>query len=149
VPLFVLLNGMMCKLGCRFNKTLFIFGNSFRRSWQRECKLANFLLGQAKLAILKSSQCNVMLIKSLVKSLVVTEYTYYQQPKKMLFYLKKYGVLKKQLLLVMNLVVWFITKHLFYLFCFVICVNFVLFCRLSFVVFSVQIEGKLKKCESY
>jgi len=80
VPLFVLLDGIMSKLGFLFNKTLFIFGNRYRRSWQRECKLANFLLGQAKLAILKSHQCKnenqnvdlVMLFKSLVKSRVVS-----------------------------------------------------------------------------
>lgn len=100
--LFVLLDKMMSKFGFLFNKTMFIFGNGYRCSWKGECKLANFLLGQAKLAILKSHQCKnedqnvdlLMMFKSLVKSRIVTEYTFYLHTKHVILFEIIWGVKK-------------------------------------------------------
>ncbi len=56
-PLFVLSEKLIMKLGFSFTKTLCIFGCKYKQSWRERCVLANFLLGQAKLAILKTHQC--------------------------------------------------------------------------------------------
>ncbi len=52
-PLFAILERLITKLGFSYNKILFISGYLYRKSCQQQCVLANFLIGQAELAILK------------------------------------------------------------------------------------------------
>lgn len=93
-PLFEILEKLIIKLGFSYNNILFILGYRYRRSWQQQCVLANFLIGQAKLAILKSHQCKnagktvdmVAMFKSLVESRVMIEYTYYQYTDNVAFF---------------------------------------------------------------
>lgn len=98
-PLFELLEKIIVKLGFSYTKSLFILGCRYKRSWQQQCTLANFLIGQAKLAIFKTHQCKnagedvnmVTLFKSLVKSRVVIEYTYYQHTNNVLYFEWRWG----------------------------------------------------------
>ncbi len=91
---------MIVRLGFTFTNSLFILGCRYKRSWQQQCTLANFLIGQAKLVILKSHQCKnsgedvslVTLFKSLVESRVVIEYTYYQHTNNVLHFEWKWDV---------------------------------------------------------
>ncbi len=54
-PIFVLLRKII-KFGFLYTNGLFILGCSYKRSLQEQCMLAHFVIGQAKLAILKSHQ---------------------------------------------------------------------------------------------
>lgn len=56
-PLFELLERIFTELGFMFTKNLFILGLKYKKEWKAQCTLGNFLLGQAKLAILKSHTC--------------------------------------------------------------------------------------------
>ncbi|MGH0138132.1 UNVERIFIED_CONTAM: hypothetical protein FKN15_065177 [Acipenser sinensis] len=53
-PLFNLLQGILNNLGVVFSKELFIFGVLYSFKMKNRCVLINFLIGQAKLAILKT-----------------------------------------------------------------------------------------------
>lgn len=78
-PLFIILEKLIIKLGFLYNNILFILGYQYRRTRQQQCVLANFLIGQAKLAIFKSHQCKnagndvdmVALFQSLTESRVM------------------------------------------------------------------------------
>lgn len=93
-PLFELLEKIIVRLGFTFTNTLFILGCKYKRSWQQQCILANFLIGQAKLVILKSHRCKnsgenvniVTMFKSVVESRIVIEYTYYQHTNNVLYF---------------------------------------------------------------
>lgn len=97
--LFELLEGILVKLGISYTNGLFILGCRYRRSRQQQCTLANFLIGQAKLAIYKTHQCKnsgedvnlVTLFKSLVKSRVIIEYTYYRHTNNVLYFEWRWG----------------------------------------------------------
>lgn len=99
-PLFEVLEKIITRLGFIFTKSLFILGCGYRRSLQQQCKMASFLIGQAKLVILKSHQCKnsgeivniVTLFKSVVESRVVIEYNYYQHTNNVLYFEWKWGV---------------------------------------------------------
>ncbi len=53
-PMFTLLERLIGGLGFVFSKTLFVFGCKYSRVHSQRCTLANFIMGQAKLAIWKS-----------------------------------------------------------------------------------------------
>jgi len=99
-PLFAVLEKLITKLGFLYNKTLFILGYQYRKSWQQQCVLANFLIGQAKLAILKSHQCKntgkevdmKAMFKSLIESRVTIEYTYYKYTDNVAMFEWRWGV---------------------------------------------------------
>lgn len=98
-PLFELLGEIIVKLGFSYTDSLFILGCRYKKSWQQQCTLANFLIGQAKLAIYKTHQCKnagedvsvVPLFKSLVKSRVVIEYTYYRHTNNVSYFEWRWG----------------------------------------------------------
>lgn len=99
-PLLELLKKMIARLGFIFSNSLFIFGCRYKKSCQQKCTLINFLIGQAKLVILKSHQCKnsgenvniIPLFKSLVESRVVIEYTYYKHVNNILYFEWKWGI---------------------------------------------------------
>ncbi len=98
--LFVLLEKLIMKFGFSFTKTLFIFGCKYKQSWREQCVHANFLLGQAKLGILKTHQCKntghvvdlLSLFKSLVEFRVAVEFAYYKQTDNVPFFKMRWGV---------------------------------------------------------
>lgn len=75
---------------------MFILGVKYKKEWKAQCTLGNFLVGQAKLAILKSHGCrndgrdaNLLgMFKSLVESCVVVEYEYCKLSNNMHFFYK-------------------------------------------------------------
>ncbi len=85
-PLFTLIEGLLGNLGFVFNKTLFIYGCKYSRAHRQQCTVANFIIGQAKLAIWKSCRLaaegrNISLLKlftALVESRIRVEHRFFQ-----------------------------------------------------------------------
>jgi len=107
-PIFVMLKKIITKLGFLYTNSLFILGCHYRKSLREQCVIANFVIGQAKLVILKSHQeknavrdiCMVAVFRSLVEARVVIEYTYYKHVNNVPFFKWKWGV--KEALVTVN-----------------------------------------------
>lgn len=92
VPLFMLLERLFGNLGFVFNKTLFIYGCKYSRAHQQQCTVANFITGQAKLAIWKSCRLAaegrnvdvVLLFIALVESRIKVEHSFFQMTNNLL-----------------------------------------------------------------
>ncbi len=84
VPLFALLEMISVGLGFDFNKILFIYGCRYSKANKERCTVANFIFGQAKLAIwktcilaLEGRIVNVLsLFTALVESRIRVEYIF-------------------------------------------------------------------------
>lgn len=98
--LFVLLENIIGQLGFAFNKMFFIFGCKYSRENRQCCTVANFLVGQAKLAIWKTCRLalegriiNVInLFKALVESRIRVEYTFFNTTGNMVEFMCKWCV---------------------------------------------------------
>lgn len=87
VPLFQLLSNLLQSLGVLFTRLMFIFGVPYRQKHSNVCVLINFLLGQAKLAVLKSRKNRlaglgltevVRLFRVLVVSRLKVDFAYFK-----------------------------------------------------------------------
>lgn len=89
VPLFMLLERLLGSLGLAFNKTLFIYGCKYSRAHRQQCTVANFITGQAKLAIWKSCRLAaegrnidvVLLFTALLESRIRVEHRFFSNDK--------------------------------------------------------------------
>lgn len=100
IPLFELLDKIFTKLGFMFTKNMFILGVKYKKEWKAQCTLGNFLVGQAKLAILKSHGCKnegrdadlLGMFRSLVEGRVFVEYAYCKSSNNMHFFDARWSV---------------------------------------------------------
>ncbi len=98
--MFELLDKTFTNLGFMFTKNMFILGVKYKKEWKVQCTLGNFLVGQAKLAILKSHKCKnegedidlLGMFKSLVEGRVIMEYAYCKLPNNMHFFDVRWSV---------------------------------------------------------
>lgn len=58
-PLFALLEGILIGLDFVFNKMIFIYGYKYSKANKERCTFANFIIGQAKLAIWKTCRLSI------------------------------------------------------------------------------------------
>lgn len=85
-PLFALLEGILIGLDFVFNKMIFIYGYKYSKANKERCTFANFIIGQAKLAIWKTCRLaiegrivNVLkMFKALVESRIRVEYIFFK-----------------------------------------------------------------------
>lgn len=83
-----------------FTKNMFILGVKYKKEWKAQCTLGNFLVGQAKLAILKSHGCKnegrdadlLGMFRSLVEGRVFVEYVYCKLSNNMHFFDARWSV---------------------------------------------------------
>lgn len=59
-PFFLFLENLLASLGVTFTKTFFVFSVKYSFARRDRCSLVNFVLGQAKLAILKSRKNKIL-----------------------------------------------------------------------------------------
>ena len=85
--LFLILQRLFSKFGADFSTEVFILGFRYTRRRQNECKLLNFILGQAKMAIYVSRRNKVdqmpgddvtVLFPALVKARVLVDFRFYE-----------------------------------------------------------------------
>jgi len=98
--LFTLLERILGSLGFCFNKTFFIYGCKYSKTHREQCTLANFAVGQAKLAIWKTCRMATegrdmsvpKMFTALVESRIRLEQKYYQITKNLLEFESKWCV---------------------------------------------------------
>lgn len=99
--LFAALKRIFCDFSLEFSHIVFIFGVQYSQKHKYRCQLANFLLGQAKLAILKSrksqvehgnAQSAVSVFKTLVMSRIKLDFCFYKMTKDLDKFILIWGV---------------------------------------------------------
>ena len=75
-------------MGEIFSRQLFICGVKYRRSAKHKCQLANFILGQAEMAVSSKRKTDhsvdinlTLLFKSTVKASIIINFNYYREMK--------------------------------------------------------------------
>ena len=89
-PLFILLKKLFQKMGEIFSTQQFICGVKYRRSAEHKYQLANFIVGQAKMAVYVSRNRKIdhlvdinltLLFKRMVKARIMIDFNYYKEMK--------------------------------------------------------------------